>query len=200
MNFRGPKVKIARALDLPLTPKAARIMDRRPHPPGQHGATPRRKVSEYKRQLLEKQRLRAQYAIGERQLRNAFLAAAAAGGNAGETLLQSLELRLDAVVLRAGFARTIFAARQYVGHGHVLVNGQRCDIRSRRLEPGDKVEVREKSRGLACFAIAVSGAGPSPAYLDVDRDALTVRVREVPLRAQIPVLCETSLVVEFYSR
>src|SRR4029079_2167436 len=119
---RGPKVKIARALGIALTPKAARIMERRPNPPGQHGATTRRKVSDYKKQLLEKQRLRAQYNISERQLQNAFTEATRQSGNTGVNLVRLLEMRLDAVVMRAGFARTIYAARQAVVHGHVMVN------------------------------------------------------------------------------
>src|SRR5262245_41257255 len=111
MMRRGPKVKIARALGLPLTPKPARLTERRPDPPGQQGSAPRRKVSEYKKQLLEKQRLRAQYNISEQQLRKAFTEATRQTGNTGVRLLQLLEMRLDAVVLRAGFVRTIYAAR-----------------------------------------------------------------------------------------
>src|SRR4029079_2208885 len=136
---RGPKVKIARALGIPLTPKAARIMERRPNPPGQHGAATRRQVSEYKKQLEEKQRLRAQYNVSERQLRNTFAQAIRQTGNTGVRLLQLLELRLDAVVLRAGFVRTIYAARQAVTPGHVTVNGRKVDRPSRRLKPGDVV-------------------------------------------------------------
>ena len=93
-------------------------MERRPEPPGQHGATPRRKVSEYKKQLVEKQRLRAQYNVSERQLQNTFAEASRREGHTGVALLQLLEMRLDAVVLRAGVARPIFAARQAVSHGH----------------------------------------------------------------------------------
>jgi len=111
---RGAKVRIARALGVALTPKAARIMERRPNPPGQHGATMRPKVSDYKKQLLEKQRLRAQYNISERQLQNAFTEATRQSGNTGVNLVRLLEMRLDAVVMRAGFARTIYAARQAV--------------------------------------------------------------------------------------
>src|SRR3712207_933807 len=110
-------------------------MERRPNPPGQHGATPRRKVSEYKKQLLEKQRLRAQYNVSERQPRKAFEEATRQPGNTGVRLLQLLEMRLDAIVLRAGFVRTIYAARQAVAHGHLLVNGRKVDRPSRRLKP-----------------------------------------------------------------
>ena len=112
---------------------------------------PRRKVSEYKKQLVEKQRLRAQYNVSERQLQNTFAEATRKEGHTGVALLQLLEMRLDAVVLRAGFARTIFAARQAVSHGHFTVNGKRSTIPSRRLQPGDVVALdaeEPRARGL----------------------------------------------------
>jgi small subunit ribosomal protein S4 len=196
---RGPKVKIARALGLALTPKAARIMERRTNRPGQHGATTRRKVSDYKKQLLEKQRLRAQYNISERQLQNLFTTATRLTGNTGVRLLQLLELRLDAVVLRAGLVRTIYAARQAVTHGHILVNGRKSDRPARRLRPGDVVSLAARSRDLAAFTGPLESARP-PGYLELDRERRSVRVREVPEREQIPVLCEVSQVVEYYSR
>ena len=199
MNRRGPKVKLARQLGIALTPKAAKVMERRPNPPGQHGATPRRKVSGYKKQLVEKQRLRAQYNIGERQMQNAFAEAIRQTGNTGVRLLQLLEMRLDAVVLRAGFVRTIFAARQAVVHGHVMVNGKKVDRPSYRLKPGDVVSLAQKSRDMTAFTVPLEVARP-PAYLELDRDARNVRVREIPEREQIPVQCETSLVIEYYSR
>jgi small subunit ribosomal protein S4 len=195
----GPKVKLARQLGIALTPKAARVMERRPNPPGQHGASPRRKVSGYKKQLVEKQRLRAQYNISERQLSNAFAQAIRQSGNTGVRLLQLLELRLDAVVLRAGFVRTIYAARQAVSHGHIRVNGQKVDRPSRRLKPGDVVSLAEKSRDLVAFTGPLEVARP-PAYLELDREKRSVQVREVPEREQIPVQCEASLVIEYYSR
>lgn len=196
---RGPKVRISRALGIALTPKAARIMERRPNPPGQHGATQRRKVSEYKKQLVEKQRLRAQYNVSERQLRKDFEAANRLPGNTGVRLLQLLEMRLDAVVLRAGFARTIYAARQGVAHGHFLVNGRKVDRPSRRLKPGDVVALAARSRDRTAFTVPLENARP-PRYLDLDREKRSVRVVEVPERDQIPVQCEPSLIVEFYSR
>jgi small subunit ribosomal protein S4 len=196
---RGPKVKIARALGIPLTPKAARIMERRPNPPGQHGAATRRKVSEYKKQLVEKQRLRAQYNVSERQLRNTFAQAIRQTGNTGVRLLQLLELRLDAVVLRAGFVRTIYAARQAVVHGHFLVNGKKVDRPAYRLQPGDVVTLAERSRDMIAFTAPLENARP-PAYLQLDKDKRSARVNEIPEREQIPVICEISLVVEYYSR
>jgi small subunit ribosomal protein S4 len=196
---RGPKVKIARALGVALTPKAARIMERRPNPPGQHGAATRRKVSDYKKQLLEKQRLRAQYNVSERQLQNAFTEATRQSGNTGVNLVRLLEMRLDAVVLRAGFARTIYAARQAVVHGHIQVNGRKVDRPGRQLQPGDAVALAVRSRDLPAFTVPLDNARP-PAYLDLDKDKRSVRVRELPERDQIPVQAELSLIVEFYSR
>ena len=196
---RGPKVKIARALGIPLTPKAARIMERRPNPPGQHGAATRRKVSEYKKQLVEKQRLRAQYNVSERQLRNTFAQAIRQTGNTGVRLLQLLELRLDAVVQRGGFVRTIYAARQAVVHGHFLVNGKKVDRPAYRVEPGDVVSLATRSKDMIAFTVPLENARP-PAYLQLDKDKRSVRVNEIPERDQIPVQCEASLIVEFYSR
>jgi small subunit ribosomal protein S4 len=195
----GPKVRLARQLGIALTPKAARVMERRPNPPGQHGATPRRKVSGYKKQLVEKQRLRAQYNMSERQMSNAFAEAIRQSGNTGVRLLQLLEMRLDAVVLRGGFVRTIYAARQAVTHGHLRVNGKKVDRPSFRLKPGDVVSLADKSKEMVAFTGPLEVARP-PAYLELDREKRSVRVREVPEREQIPIQCETSLVIEYYSR
>ena len=145
-------MRLARQLGIALTPKAAKVMENRPNPPGQHGATPRRKVSGYKKQLMEKQRLRAQYNVSERQMENAFGEATQQSGNTGVRLLQLLEMRLDAVVLRGGFVRTIYAARQAVTHGHVMVNGRKVDRPSRRLRPGDVVSLAAKSRDFNYFS------------------------------------------------
>ena len=199
MRRGGPKVRLARQLGIALTPKAARVMERRPNPPGQHGATPRRKVSGYKKQLVEKQRLRAQYNMSERQMSNAFAEAIRQSGNTGVRLLQLLEMRLDAVVLRGGFVRTIYAARQAVTHGHVQVNGKKVDRPSFRLKPGDVVSLADKSKEMVAFTGPLEVARP-PAYLELDREKRSVRVREVPEREQIPIQCETSLVIEYYSR
>src|ERR671921_852292 len=161
---RGPKVRIARALGIAITPKAARIMEKRPNPPGQHGATMRRKVSDYKNQL-----------------QNAFSDATRQPGNTGVRLLQLLEMRLDAVVLRAGFVRTIYAARQAVVHGHVLVNGRKVDRPSRRLKPGDVVALSERSKDLAAFTAPLEVARP-PAYLELDKDNRRGRISGIPRR------------------
>lgn len=201
MNLRGPKGRVARALGIALSPKTARVLERRPNRPGQHGANPprSRSVSNYKRQLLEKQRLRAQYNVSERQLSNTFARAVKSGGNAGETLVQLLETRLDAVVYRSGLAPTIFAARQLVAHGHVGVNGRRCDIPARQVKKGDEVKLAEKAAAIPAVVTSIENARP-PAYLELDRSRGAARLLEVPAGSQVPVICQLSLVVEFYSR
>ena len=194
-------VRLSRALGIPVTPKAARYMERRPYPPGQHGRA-RRRTSDYKLQLLEKQRLRAQYALSEAQLRLALARALRSGGNSGEALVVDLETRLDALVLRAGFGRSIYQARQAVSHGHITVDGRRVDRPSFQVHPGDVIEVAAGSRAKTPFVIAAAGvhAGAVPPYLDVDLEALRARLVRLPARAEIPVICDERLVIEFYSR
>ncbi len=202
MNTPRPKVRRSRALGIPLTPKRVRYFERRPYPPGDHGRR-RRTPSDYATRLREKQRLRAQYDISETQLRRAFDRAKRASGKTGEALVQDLESRLDATVLRAGFARTIYQARQSVAHRHLTVNGRRVDRPSYRLRPGDVVAVADRSRLKQPFQVAASGAhtdGRPPAYLEVLLGDLVCRVDRVPARQEIPVVCEEQLVLEFYSR
>ncbi|MFC4333712.1 30S ribosomal protein S4 [Salininema proteolyticum] len=198
-----PKVKLSRSLGIALTPKAAKYMERRPYPPGQHGRG-RRKDSDYKNQLMEKQRLRAQYNISEKQLRNAYEEATRRPGKTGEVLVQILESRLDAFVLRAGFARTVYQARQFVNHGHFTVNGRKVDIPSYRLKPGDFVQVKKGSRSSAAFEAAAAGEwaaeGQTPAYIEAHLSGLIARFLSVPERSQVPVVCDEQLIVEFYSK
>jgi small subunit ribosomal protein S4 len=193
-------VRRSRALGIPLTPKDVRYFERRPYPPGEHGRR-RRTASDYSTRLKEKQRLRAQYDISETQLRRAFDRAERSGGKTGEALITQLESRLDATVLRAGFARTIYQARQTVSHQHVTVNGRRVDRPSYQVRPGDHVAIAERSRPKPPFQVAASGAHASaPAYLEVSLADLVCHVQRTPLRAEIPVICEEQLVVEYYSR
>ncbi|GAA0593521.1 30S ribosomal protein S4 [Actinomadura livida] len=201
MNNPRPKVRLSRALGIPLTPKAVKYFEARPYPPGMHGRA-RKQESGYKLRLREKQRLRAQYNIREAQLRNAFAKAAKAGGKTGDELLIGLERRLDALVLRAGFARTIYQARQFVVHRHVLVNGRRVDRPSYRLRPDDVITIAPRSRGIDAFQIAAAGGHTEtvPPYLEVRHDALAARLTRLPNREEIPVICNEHLVVEHYSR
>ncbi|MCS7176704.1 MAG: 30S ribosomal protein S4 [Candidatus Kapabacteria bacterium] len=201
MKYTGPKVKLSRKLGIALTPKAQKYMERKPYPPGQHGPEKRRaKLSDYGRQLLEKQRLRFQYNVHERQLRRYFQLASRMPGNTADNLIQLLERRLDAIVLRAGLARTIYAARQYVRHGHVEVNGQRVTIPSYQVNVGDTVRIREKSRRIPDIQEAVRLAPQAPPYLEVSKADFSARLLYVPPREEIPVICEVPMVVEFYSR
>jgi small subunit ribosomal protein S4 len=203
MNKTRSKVRLSRALGIALTPKAARHLERRPYPPGEHGrGRGRRNVSDYKTRLLEKQRLRAQYHLSEAQLRLAMARAVRSGEKTGEALLVDLETRLDAMVLRAGFARTIYQARQAVSHGHVLVNGRRVDRPSFRVRPGDVIEIAAGSKSKTPFLAAASGdyAAAVPPYLDVDVEALRARLVRLPVRDEIPVICDERLVIEYYSR
>lgn len=176
-------------------------MTRRPQRPGQHGRA-RVRMSDYKTRLLEKQRLRAQYGISERQLRAAAARAARRPGRTGDVLLADLETRLDALVLRAGFARTIRQARQAVSHGHVRVDGGKVDRPSYRVRPGQVVEIAGTSHAAPPFQSAAAGqyAEHHPPYLQVDQAALRVRLERPPNRDEIPVVCDETKVVEFYAR
>ncbi|AKJ64983.1 30S ribosomal protein S4 [Kiritimatiella glycovorans] len=195
-----PKIKVSRRLGVALTPKAHKYMERRPHPPGMHGTARRRpKLSDYGRQLLEKQRLRHQYNLREQQLANYFEKAVRRPGNSGEILMQLLESRLDAAVVRGGFARTIFQARQLVNHGHFRVNDRKVDIPSYHLREGDVVTPREKSREVDAIRGALDST-QSPEYLRVDPKNMSITFERVPTREEIPVICEVPLVIEFYSR
>ncbi len=200
MKFTGPKVKKSRSLGIALSPKAARIMERRPNSPGQHGATTnRKKKSDYALQLLEKQRLRFQYNVHERQMRKYMRKAARMKGNQGDNLMQLLETRLDAFVLRAGFAKTIYAARQYVNHRHVLVNGKRVDVPNYKLSINDEVSIRNKSKKMDCFHDAMQNSHVPP-YIDLSKSDMKAKFLYIPSREEIPVICNVSFVVEFYNR
>ncbi|MEC3992947.1 30S ribosomal protein S4 [Actinacidiphila sp. DG2A-62] len=203
MNQSRPKVKKSRALGIALTPKAVKYFEARPYPPGEHGRG-RKQNSDYKTRLLEKQRLRAQYDISERQMLRAYDRAKKVQGKTGEALIVELERRLDALVLRSGLARTIYQARQMVVHGHIEVNGRKVDKPSFRVRPDDVVRVRERSREKTPFVVAREGGwageGEGPRYLEVNLQALAFRLDREPNRSEIPVICDEQLVVEFYAR
>ncbi|MBM7054730.1 MULTISPECIES: 30S ribosomal protein S4 [Streptomyces] len=202
-NQSRPKVKKSRALGIALTPKAVKYFEARPYPPGEHGRG-RKQNSDYKVRLLEKQRLRAQYDISERQMARAYDRAKKAEGKTGEALVVELERRLDALVLRSGIARTIYQARQMVVHGHIEVNGGKVDKPSFRVRPDDVIQVRERSRSKVPFQVAREGGydtdGETPRYLQVNLKALAFRLDRDPNRKEIPVICDEQLVVEYYAR
>jgi len=200
MNYTGPKVRLSRRVGIALTPKAVKVMERKKGGPGEpRFRSRRRQMSDYSRQLLEKQRLRYQYNIPEKQLRNYFKKALSKHGNTGDLLIRMLETRIDACVLRAGLAKTIYAARQYVSHEHFVVNGVKVKSPGFQLKPGDVLQVKEGSRRLACFREALSQAAP-PVYLQVYKDELQARLVSLPRREEIPVECDLGQVIEFYSR
>ncbi|MEJ5915763.1 30S ribosomal protein S4 [Pseudokineococcus sp. 1T1Z-3] len=199
------QVRLSRRLGVALTPKAVKHFENRPYPPGEHGRARRRTESDYALRLREKQLLRAQYGIREAQLRRAVDEAKRHPERTGDVLVQLLESRLDAVVLRAGFARTSRQARQAVTHQHVLVDGQRVDRPSYRVRPGQVVEIAEKSKRLDPFLVAAAGGHADvlpavPPYLRVDLAGLTVAVLRPSVREEVPVTCDVSKVVEYYSR
>lgn len=204
-NRARKSVRQSRALGLPLTPKAVRYFESRPYGPGEHGRTRRRQESDYAVRLKEKQKLRAQYGIREKQMRRTFEEAQRQSGQAGENLVELLEMRLDALILRAGFARTIAQARQVVVHGHVLVDGRAVDIPSYRVSPGQVIQIKPKSQTMVPFQIAAEGAHQEvlpkvPGYLDVELERLKATLVERPKRADVPVECDVQMVVEYYSR
>lgn len=202
VNSPRPKARLSRAIGIPLTPKCVRYFEQRPYPPGVHGRS-RKKTSDYSVRLMEKQRLRLQYNVSERQLRAAFAAAVKSAGKTGDALVSLLERRLDALVFRAGFARTIYQARQFVSHGHVTVDGARVNIPSYRLRPGQEIAVHESSRPKAPFLVAATGAhAPAvlPPYLYASLPDLRAVLLAEPARHDVPVKCDERLVVEYYSR
>jgi len=201
MNYTGPKVKLSRHLGIPLTAKAAKVMEKRNYPPGEHGQSQkfRRKVSDYGRQLLEKQKLRAQYNIHERQMRNYIDRATRRKGVTPDVLLQILESRLDSFVYRAGFATSIYAARQYVSHGHILVDGKRVNLPAYELKLGQIVQVKEQSRTIPNIQGVFADANP-PSYIALNRNNYSAQLVRLPQRAEVPVVCEVPLVIEYYSR
>jgi small subunit ribosomal protein S4 len=203
-NQSRSKTRLSRALGVALTPKAARYMEKRPYAPGEHGRTKRKQDSDYAVRLREKQRLRAQYGIREKQLKIAYVEAKRTAGQTGENLVELLEMRLDALVLRAGFARTITQARQFVVHRHILVDGQLVDRPSFRVKPGQLVHVKARSEGTEPFQVAAAGGHVDvlpkvPGYLEVELDKLQAKLIRRPKRAEVPVTCDVQLVVEYYA-
>ena len=175
--------------------------ERRPSPPGQHGVR-RRKVGDYGLQLREKQKVRRVYAVLEKQFKNYFDNAEARPGVTGENLLRLLELRLDNVVYRMGFANSRAQARQLVGHGHFAVNGRPTNVASFHVKPGDRISVRESRVGREPFKMAreTLRSHQLPEWLSVDAAKLAGTINDLPRRDQMPLDLNEQLVVEYYSR
>lgn len=197
------KHKIDRRLNCNLWGRAKSPHNKRQTGPGQHGAR-RGKLSDYGIQLQAKQKLKGYYAnIGERRFVRYYEEALRLRGDSGHNLIGLLERRLDAVVYRARFVPTVFAARQLVSHAHVTVNGKSVNIPSYQVKPGDVIEVREKSRNIPMIAIALeSGERDTPEYLEVDEKKMKATFLRVPKLEDVPypVQMEPNLVIEYYSR
>jgi small subunit ribosomal protein S4 len=198
------KYKIDRRIGQKLWGRAKSPLNKREKRPGQHGERRTGKLSDYGQQLQAKQKLKRYYAnIGERQFRGIYEEARRFKGSTSEHLIGLLERRLDAIVYRAKFVPTPFAARQFVSHGHVTVNGRRVNIPSFRCKVGDLVEVKEKGKQMALLLEAIkSSERDVPDYIDVDHTKMTAKLVRVPGLSEVPfpVHMEPNLVVEFYSR
>jgi small subunit ribosomal protein S4 len=203
----GPVCKLCRREGVKLFLKGDKCitkctLERRNTRPGQHGATRARKESGYAKQLREKQRVRRTYGVLERQFRREFGIAAARPGKTSENFLQLLEMRLDNLVYRLGFADSRAQARQLVNHGHFAVNGRKTDIPSFIAKPNDVITVRERSKGLEYFkarALLLAQKGV-PTWLSLDTHALSGRVISVPSRTDLELPFDEQMVVEFYQR
>lgn len=198
------KYKISRRIGENLWGRAKDPVLKRDYGPGQHGPARRRKLSDYGLQLRAKQKLRGYYgSINERQFRKIYQEAVRRKGDTSENLVGILESRLDAFVFRMGVVPTVFAARQFINHGHVLVNGKKVNIGSMQLTTGDVVEVKEKSRQMNMVMEAMKNAERTiPDYIEMDNDNLKGKFVRVPKFMEIPypVKMEPNLVIEFYSR
>ncbi|MCC6616472.1 MAG: 30S ribosomal protein S4 [Anaerolineae bacterium] len=184
-------------------PKYHRILEKRSYPPGEHGkekAFRSGRRSDFGIQLNEKQKLSFIYNVRESQLRRYFNRARRMPGNTGNNLILLLERRLDNMVYRAGFAATIWAARQLVKHGHVTVNGERVDLPSFQLKPGMTIAVSERMRKNVHVIESMESTAHNLSYLMVDKDNISARFSHIPERGEVPVPVQESFVVEFYNR
>ncbi|MGF6859920.1 small subunit ribosomal protein S4 [Rhodobacteraceae bacterium MBR-64] len=198
------KYKLDRRMGENIWGRPKSPVNKREYGPGQHGQRRKNKLSDFGTQLRAKQKLKGYYGdLTEKQFRKIFAEAERVKGDTGENLIGLLERRLDAVVYRAKFVPTVFAARQFVNHGHVMVNGKRVNIASYRVKEGDVVEVRQKSKQLAVLLEAVSLAERDvPDYVEVDHSKMTATFVRAPGLADVPypVQMEPNLVVEFYAK
>ncbi len=203
-RYTGPKARVSRRLGTNIwgTKGETIALDRRPYPPGEHGRTRRRgNPSEYLFQMQEKQKARFAYGLTERQFRNVYAEANKRPGVTGENMLRFLELRLDNVVYRAGWAATRPQGRQFVGHGMINVNGKRVDIPSYRVRKGDVISLRDKSRNMIVIRQNIDVLDRSaPGWLETGDAGHQVTVRELPIREQIDIPVREQLIVELYSK
>lgn len=201
-RYKGPRVRISRRFGMPIF-GPSKYLERRGYPPGVHGPKKsRRKLSDYAVGLMEKQKLRYQYGLLERQFRRMFEIARKKRGVTGETLLQLLETRLDNVVFRIGFASTRPFARQLVNHGHIRVNGRKVSTASFNVKPGDIIEIRDTaaSRQLAAKSLESAQIRPVPEWVNFSKDVMRAQIMRIPTRDDIQPIVNEQLIVEFYSR
>lgn len=201
-RYKGPRVRMSRRFGQPIF-GPSKYLERRSYPPGVHGPKKsRRKVSDYGLGLAEKQKLRYQYGLLERQFRRIFEKARKKRGVTGETLLQLLETRLDNVVYLIGFANTRPAARQIVNHGHIRVNGRRVSIPSFNVKPGDVIDIQDTAvtRQLVTRSLESAQARPVPDWINFSRDVMRAQIVRIPSRDDIQPIVNEQLIVEFYSR
>jgi small subunit ribosomal protein S4 len=197
------KYKIDRRVGENIWGRAKSPINKRQTKPGQHGARRAGKLSDFGIQLMAKQKLKGYYGnISEKAFAGIYEEAARRKGNTAENLIGLLESRLDAMVYRSKFVPTVFAARQFVNHGHVLVNGKRVNIPSYRVQPGDVIEVRERSRTMALVLEAIDSAERDiPEYIDLDPRAMKATFVRIPELSDVPYAgkMEPNLVVEYYA-
>jgi len=200
-RYTGPTTRISRRFGVYLL-GSAKALERRGYPPGQHGPKSRRKVSEYAVGLNEKQKLRYIYGLLERQFRRVFEIAKHERGVTGERFLQLLETRLDSTVYLLGLAKTRAAARQFVNHGHIRVNGHKVDIASYNVLPGDVIEIKNTpaSRQMATRQLEENRIRNVPGWLSLQGDQFKATVVRLPTREEMDQNINEQLIVEFYSR
>ncbi|MCF7905975.1 30S ribosomal protein S4 [Candidatus Gracilibacteria bacterium] len=205
MRYTGPKARLCRREGVNLfgSPKYQKLLGRNPNIPGMHGGKRLGKLSEYAKQLREKQKAKRMFGLSEKQFKNYFTKASGGQGVTGDTLLELLERRLDNVLYRSGLALTRMQARQFASHGLFLVNGRRTDVPSFQVRVGDIIEVRPSKAGSPVFSKNREELGADhtpPSWLKVDSKKLSIEVIDIPVTSHFEALIEPQLIVEYYSR
>jgi small subunit ribosomal protein S4 len=201
-RYRGPRLKKCRAVGTVLPGLTTVATLDRPFPPGEHGTKRKSKPSDFKVRMVEKQKARWHFGILERQFQIYVRKASQMKGPSGQNLMTLLQSRLDNVIWRLGFARTIPAARQMVVHGHILINGKRVDRPSFHVSPGSEITIREKSRSKSFIqdVLEQSGTLPRPAWLEFDPAKAVGKMISAPERTDLPLEINENAIIEFYSQ